>query len=137
MRSKLAVVGATLFLLTGAGCKQEVPPTKAAPDPVTSTPVQPQRPAAPPEAGTPGPVERTARAAGEVIDDATITAKIKAALIDSTEVKALDVKVQTQKGVVQLSGFVTAQREIDKAVEIAKSVRGVQEVQNKMSLRPQ
>jgi hyperosmotically inducible protein len=51
-------------------------------------------------------------------------------------VKGLDVKVETVKAVVQLSGFVTSQLQIDKAVEVAKGVRGVRDVQNKMSVKP-
>jgi hypothetical protein len=52
------------------------------------------------------------------------------------DVKGLDVKVETDKAVVQLSGFVASQAQIDKAVEVAKGVRGVREVQNKMSVKP-
>ena len=131
-----AVGGVVLLLAIAAGCKQEVP-SKAPPDPAASgAPLQPQQPAPRPEAGTPGPAERTARAVGETIDDVTITTKVKAAFVDATEVKALDIKVQTEKGVVQLSGFVETQNQIDKAVELANGVKGVQEVQNKMSLKP-
>ena len=49
--------------------------------------------------------------------------------------KGLEVKVETDKGVVQLSGFVASQAQIDKAVEVAKGVSGVREVQNKMSVK--
>jgi hypothetical protein len=48
----------------------------------------------------------------------------------------LDVKVETSKAVVRLNGLVASQAQIDKAVEVAKGVRGVREVQNKISVRP-
>jgi hyperosmotically inducible protein len=51
-------------------------------------------------------------------------------------VKGLDVKVETDKAVVQLSGFVASQVQIDHALEVAKGVPGVREVQNKMSMKP-
>lgn len=87
-------------------------------------------------ARSPGPAEATGREVGEALDDATITAKVKTALLQAPDVKGLDVKVETDKAVVQLSGFVASQAQIDKAVEVAKGVRGVREVQNKMSVKP-
>ena len=135
VRSCAAIAG-VLALTLLASCKQEVTSTKPPADQSSGAPVQPQPPVQRPEAGTPGPAERTARAVGEAIDDATITARVKAAFVNSEEVKALDIKVETEKGVVQLSGFVSTQAQIDKAVEIAKAVSGVQQVQNKMSLKP-
>ncbi len=87
-------------------------------------------------ARSPGPAEATGREVGEALDDATITAKVKAALLQAPDVKGLDVGVETDKAVVQLSGFVASQAQIDKAVEVAKGVRGVREVQNKMSVKP-
>jgi len=80
--------------------------------------------------------EATGREVGEALDDATITVKVKAALLQAPDVKGLDVTVQTDKAVVQLSGFVASQAQIDKAVEVAKGVLGVREVQNKMSVKP-
>ena len=132
----LATAGAVLMLTLPAGCKQEATPSKAPAEQTSGAPTQPQAPVQRPEAGTPGPAERTARAVGEAIDDATITARVKGAFVNSEEVKALDIKVETEKGIVQLSGFVGSQAQIDKAVELAKAVGGVQEVQNKMSLKP-
>jgi hyperosmotically inducible protein len=87
-------------------------------------------------ARAPGPAEAAGREVGEALDDATITAKVKAALLQAPDVKGLDVGVETDKAVVQLSGFVASQAQIDKAVEVAKGVHGVREVQNKMSVKP-
>ncbi|BAL24959.1 BON domain-containing protein [Azoarcus sp. KH32C] len=73
---------------------------------------------------------------GEYIDDATITTKVKAALVESKEVKAREVNVETYRGVVQLSGFVSTQAEAQKAAEIARSVKGVQSVKNDIRIKP-
>jgi hyperosmotically inducible periplasmic protein len=74
--------------------------------------------------------------AGEYIDDATITTKVKAALVESKEVKAREVNVETYRGVVQLSGFVSTQAEALKAAELARSVKGVQSVKNDIRIKP-
>jgi osmotically-inducible protein OsmY len=73
--------------------------------------------------------------AGEYFDDATITTKVKAAIVNDPDVKATQVKVETYKGVVQLSGFVDSQASASKAVEIARDVKGVKSVKNNMSIK--
>ena len=60
---------------------------------------------------------------------------MKSALLADAEVKGLDIKVETNKGEVQLSGFVDTQAQIDRAVSVAKGVEGVKNVDNKMSLK--
>jgi osmotically-inducible protein OsmY len=83
-----------------------------------------------------GKKDTTSReSAGEYVDDATITTKVKAAIVNDPDVKATQVKVETYKGVVQLSGFVDSQANIDRAVEIARSVNGVKSVKNNMSVK--
>ena len=72
---------------------------------------------------------------GEYIDDALITTKVKAALFDEPVVKAHEIKVETFRGVVQLSGFVSSQSEINRAVEVARGVNGVTSVKNDMRLK--
>lgn len=76
------------------------------------------------------------RTGGEVIDDAAVTAKVKAALLAEKDVNALDIKVQTFNGTVQLSGFVDSQWQIDKAAQVAAAVNGVQRVQNDLIHKP-
>lgn len=76
------------------------------------------------------------RTAGEVIDDSTITAKVKSALLAEKDVKSFDIKVQTFDGVVQLSGFVNSQWQIDKAVQIASATKGVLQVKNDLVHKP-
>ena len=73
--------------------------------------------------------------AGERIDDAEMTARVKAALIDDETTKARDIDVETQAGVVQLSGFVESQESKSIAEEIARSVDGVTDVRNALIVR--
>lgn len=80
----------------------------------------------------PAPAETTV---GMKIDDAVVTTRVKAALLDNQELKGFDIKVETRKGVVQLSGFIENQSRIDQAVSIARSVEGVEKVENSMTLK--
>ena len=72
---------------------------------------------------------------GQYIDDSVITAKVKAAIFDNETTKATEVNVETFKGVVQLSGFVSSQAAANKAVELARNVGGVKGVTNDMRLK--
>jgi osmotically-inducible protein OsmY len=79
------------------------------------------------------PKERSAPR--EAISDAMITAKVKAELARDKEVLARNINVDTDKsGVVQLSGTARTKEEADKAVQIAKSVKGVVSVQNNIQV---
>jgi osmotically-inducible protein OsmY len=73
--------------------------------------------------------------AGEYLDDSVITTRVKTAVFNEATLKSSEINVETYKGVVQLSGFVGSQAEINKAVEIARSVKGVVSVQNDMQLK--
>ena len=73
--------------------------------------------------------------AGEYIDDSVITAKVKAAVLEEPSLKSAEINVETSKGRVQLSGFVRSRTDINKAVEVAKRVKGVKEVKNDMILK--
>jgi len=75
------------------------------------------------------------RSAGTVIDDATITARVKTALARDPVAKATQVNVQTQNGVVQLTGFVDSRQIADRAVELASDVPGVQSVHNDIRIK--
>ena len=72
---------------------------------------------------------------GEYIDDSVITTKVKAEILKDDALKSSEINVETFKGVVQLSGFVNAQADIDKAVEVARSVKGVTSVKNDMHVK--
>ena len=77
----------------------------------------------------------TQEGTGEYLDNTVITAKVKAALFDEPNLKSAEINVETFKGVVQLSGFVNSQADIDKAVEIVQQVKGVKSVKNDMQLK--
>jgi osmotically-inducible protein OsmY len=77
------------------------------------------------------------RSAGEVLDDATITTKVKAAFVKDPAVKALDVKVQTDHGNVQLSGMVDTPDQKARAEQLARGITGVMGVQNNIGLKGQ
>ena len=72
---------------------------------------------------------------GEYIDDTVITAKVKTAIFNEPTLKSAEINVETFKGTVQLSGFVSTQANINKAVEVARGVGGVTSVKNDMRLR--
>lgn len=77
----------------------------------------------------------TRESTGEYIDDSVITTKVKAAFVEDKTVNALDIKVVTFKGTVQLSGFANSPQEIDRAVQIARGVKGVTSVKNDIRLK--
>ena len=77
----------------------------------------------------------TKEGTGEYLDNTVITAKVKAAIFDEPTLKSAEINVETFKGVVQLSGFVGSQANIDKAVEIARQIKGVKSVKNDMQLK--
>jgi hyperosmotically inducible protein len=72
---------------------------------------------------------------GQVIDDGTVTASVKVKLIDDTTTKAHQINVETQKGVVQLTGFVNSATVKSRAGELARSVDGVVDVRNDLEIR--
>lgn len=73
--------------------------------------------------------------AGQYVDDATITARVKSALAADPVVKAREVSVETFKSEVQLSGFVRTPDEAAKAAQIAARVPGVRAVRNNLAVR--
>ncbi len=80
-------------------------------------------------------IKQASQTAGGAIDDSTITAKVKSALIDSADTKAHDLKVETRGGVVQLSGFVETQAQKDAATGVARAVKGVKSVNNGLGIK--
>lgn len=72
---------------------------------------------------------------GEYVDDSVVTTKVKAMLFDEPNLRSGQINVETFKGVVQLSGFVSTQADINRAVQIARSVKGVTSVKNDMLLK--
>ena len=78
---------------------------------------------------------RTQSSAGEYVDDSVITTKVKSLLANDDFLKSFQITVETYKGTVQLSGFVNSQQAIDKAGEIARSVKGVKSVKNNLNVK--
>jgi osmotically-inducible protein OsmY len=72
---------------------------------------------------------------GEYVDDTVITTKVKAALLNEPTLKSLEINVETFKGSVQLSGFVSSQANMNRAAELARQVAGVNNVKSDMRLK--
>ena len=76
-----------------------------------------------------------ATSVGTEIDDGVVTAKVKSALLADPDIKSFDLKVETRKGEVMLSGFVSNRAQVDRAILVARGVEGVKAVANKMDLK--
>jgi osmotically-inducible protein OsmY len=72
---------------------------------------------------------------GEYVDDSVITTKVKSQLAADDFLKSFQISVETFKGTVQLSGFVNTIKAVDKADEIARSVKGVRYVKNDLIVK--
>jgi len=77
----------------------------------------------------------TSEGTGEYVDDTVITTKVKSAILNEPTLKSAEINVETFKGAVQLSGFVSSKADIDKAVVVARGVGGVKSVKNDMRLK--
>ncbi|WP_426196925.1 BON domain-containing protein [Massilia sp. DWR3-1-1] len=73
--------------------------------------------------------------AGQYIDDAAVTTSVKAAIVKEPSLKVAEINVETYKGVVQLSGFVSSAENIATATTVARSVNGVKSVKNDLRLK--
>ena len=72
---------------------------------------------------------------GEYVDDSVITTKVKSLLAADDFIKSFDISVETYKGTVQLSGFVSSQQAVDKAGQITRGVKGVKSVKNDLIVK--
>lgn len=77
----------------------------------------------------------TREGSGEYVDDTVVTGKVKAAILAEPTLKSAEINVETFKGVVQLSGFVSSPVAENTAVEVTRSVSGVKSVKNDMRLK--
>lgn len=71
------------------------------------------------------------------VDDSVITGKVKKAVFEEPSLKSAEINVETNKGMVQLTGFVRSRADINKAVEVARKVEGVKSVKNDMIVKGQ
>ena len=83
----------------------------------------------------PAPTSAASTTVGTQIDDTVITTQVKSALLADADIKSFDLKVETRKGVVQLSGFVDNQAQIDRALEATAGVEGVKGIESNVSLK--
>jgi osmotically-inducible protein OsmY len=67
--------------------------------------------------------------------DTAITTKVKAGLVKEPDLESLGIHVETEKGVVMLSGFVNSKAEADKALKVAKGVDGVTSVKSAIKVK--
>lgn len=145
--SKVAIAASLLTVLFAAGCERRTPPEESS---STPTPTAPSESPAAAGVTPPTPVPETApaapgapadanagKSAGQIVDDTVITTKVKSALLADSDVKGLDVVVETSKGIVSLSGAVNNQTQIDRAAKIAGEVEGVNSVLNNLTIKKQ
>jgi osmotically-inducible protein OsmY len=78
---------------------------------------------------------RTHESTGQYVDDSAITASVKAAIFNEPGLKSAEINVETYKGRVQLSGFVSSRDKSERAVQVAQGVNGVTSVANDMQIK--
>jgi len=74
------------------------------------------------------------RSTGQVVDDTSIAARTKTALLADTTTDGLKIDVEVDRDRVQLNGFVDSQAQVDRAGEIARSISGVASVKNNLKV---
>ena len=82
-----------------------------------------------------GPAERVGQTTGQYIDDATLTTKVKVALLSDSLLSAFEVKVNTQSGIVTLSGEVDKPETIQRAIKLASAVPGVKAINTHLMVK--
>jgi len=73
---------------------------------------------------------------GTKLDDTTLVAKVKSALIDAKKVDAGQINVEARGGIVQLGGFVSSEGMRERAIAVAKGVSGVTRVDDALFVKP-
>ena len=115
--------------LTFAGCDQQGPAEKAGRQ-MDEAPNRLRK-----SQGSREAVGEKVENAGAFLDDAAITAKIKADILSDPLLKVLEINVTTTNGIVTLSGVVDSKQSIDRAMEIARRVKEVQSVENSLVVK--
>ena len=142
--SRVALAAAVLTVLFATGCERRAatdPATVATPPAESPASKMPEpAPSTPPETApaAPAPVAPAAsgdQLPGSVVDDTVITTKVKTALLADSDVKGLEVNVDTVKAVVTLNGAVNNQTQIDRAGKLAGEVPGVKSVVNNLTIK--
>jgi osmotically-inducible protein OsmY len=123
--TRALLIAAALGSTVVAGCASDAERDTPAREPAATR--QPAAPGQPAAAGQ--------QTAGEAVDDAVVTAKVKARLVDDEVTKAYQINVETFKGTVQLSGSVDSEEARSRATELARNVGGVKNVKNSLQIR--
>lgn len=76
------------------------------------------------------------RTPGETLTDQRITASIKSKLLADQDVSGFDINVDTFKSVVTLKGVVDSEKEAAKALQLARTIEGVKDVESKLVVIP-
>ncbi len=130
--SALALVAA----LAVTGCNRtddDVDTTAVDPNPTIPEDTA-QAPATVPQTDTTPDSAGMGEQAGAALDDAAVTAKVKAALLATDGISGTDISVETQQGRVILSGRVPDQMQAQRAEEVAESIEGVMSVENRIEV---
>jgi hyperosmotically inducible periplasmic protein len=122
-----AVVAVALF----GGCRREEARVETPPAPAEQSAGAQQSTTATADGST-----DASRTASQALDDATITARVKTALMAADDVKGLAIDVDTSQGTVRLTGTVETSTQSERAEQIARSADGVQHVQNQLAVKP-
>ncbi|MEC4749258.1 BON domain-containing protein [Methylomicrobium sp. Wu6] len=72
---------------------------------------------------------------GEYLDDSVLTTKVKTSILGDSKLKVMQIDVESFKGIVQLSGFVDSQEAAERAVRLARTVKGVKQVNNSLIVK--
>ena len=80
------------------------------------------------------PTEKS-KGTGELIDDVAITAKVKSAFVKDPDISAAEISVDTYKGKVLLSGFVSDSEDVEKAGKLARDIKGVRSVKSDLRVK--
>lgn len=120
----------SFFVIGLGGCKQEGPAEKAGQE--VDQAVE--------KAGktmeeTGQAIGEKAERIGEYMDDSAITAKVKAEILADPLLKSADISVTTTDGVVKLSGVVDSRQSIDRALEIARSIKNLKSVESELTVK--
>lgn len=78
---------------------------------------------------------KTYESTGEYLDDSVLTSKVKASILGDSRLKVMQISVETFKGIVQLSGFVDSTASAERAVQLARTVKGVKQVNNSLIVK--
>jgi len=141
-RSLTVTAAVCMALVALSGCNREeervtTTPETTAPPPAPAPAPAVEAPGAPPAgtlSTTPPAGDTTDRTAGQTVDDAGVTAKVKAALMSESGVDGGKINVDTFNGRVTLKGEVPNQGQVDKAGQVARGVEGVKDVDNRLSV---